>query len=684
MKRIAPLGFAVSALALATACSGGYNVIAPSPGPSTAGNAGVVFLVTTPVSSSSNSLRKPNIAAPAGTQSVSVQLQSVNGAAVTGTPTTQNIAANANGCNTAGNQLVCQFTVNSAPGNDVFLVKMFGQPNAQGTATGAGNVSVNAAGGQNTTAPTVLSGTVASVAITAPDLPVGVKGSGNLVVVAKDAQGNTILGNYANAITFSMTDASGQTSLSGTNAASSTDAAKITLTYNGGAMSTAATIGASASGLSASAITPGKFLPDSSYPTVDGTTTYNVSYATANTAAPAPTPTYGDPQGTTETVKVQTGATFNGLTNLVAVSPTFAPDRAPSSGSFSAYVFGTPNTTYYQWTNAGTGSALQRVGAVANGVFPFGEDVSQTCDAPYQTVWMAPLSGGWDSLSGTGPCKANFSFNDGAGDAFGGNEIGNADGSFSFTFSLQGGPFSVTETEQANSDGTGTIIENNNAGGAGGPPSAILTIGTPAPNASTIPVTIQTFPGSIPNPMPSPSPTVVPTTIPNWYAAAGVPNGTVPSKLQQDTFTLTHASTTLPVSCNVDSSVVPAGTNVSNVTESFSELDPLSGYSTATTQWYVADGIGVVCEIQAGQDYYAAAISSLIPTFFSSGGGPDQISVYQTTYSLTPQVLQAAMARTRSFARAASTAQAQMLTYAGQLHAMQIKRLIQRAAAHHH
>ncbi len=689
MKRIAPLGFAVSALALATACSGGYNVIAPSPGPS--GNAGVVFLVTAPVSSSSSSTRKPNIAAPFGTQSVSVQLQSVNGGAVTGgTPTTQNIAADAAGCTTAGNQLVCQFTVNSTAGADVFLVKMFGLPNAQGTATGAGNVSVNAAGGQNTTAPTVLTGTVASISISPPDLAVGVAGSGNLVVIAKDAQGNTILGTYANPLTLTLTDASNQTQLSGTSARNSSDAAAITLTYKGGAMTQAAMIGATASGVSASAVTSGKFLPDSSYPTTDGTTAYTVSYADNWSYDVTQTPSPGPLQSASETVTTSTSQSFNGLSNLVAVSATFSPDQPPAAQSFASFLFNTSGTTYYQWANASGAETLQRVGASGSDEIFGLTNLAQTCASPYQTAWKLPL-GSWDSLTGTGPCTTSINVADGQGDSIAGKNVTNSDGSYAFNFGISETvpfPISFNITYKANSDGTATATANNYANGGSGcicPPGAsgstIATIGTPAPGASTIPVTVQSFPGSIPNPIPTDAPTPEATSIPNWYASAGVPNGTVPSPLQKDTFAAKTGNATLAETCNVESSVAPAGTTFSEVDETFYHLDPLSGYTTTNTQWFVASGIGVVCEVQNATSYYANGPMALAPSLFGSGGS-DSWETYQSTYSLTPQILRAALATTHDFAKASRAAQAQMFAFAGQTRAQQIRRLLMRFKAH--
>ncbi len=648
VKRIASLGFAVSALALATACSGGYNVIAPSPGPSASGNAGVVFLVTAPMASSSNNLRKPNISAPAGTQSVSVTLQSVNGSAVTnGASATQNISASASGCTTGNQEYICQFTVNAQSGNDIFLVKTFSQSNAQGAATGAGAVSVNASSGQNTIAPTVLNGTIASIALSVSSSVVpAANGSIPLTIVAKDASGNTIIGQYSNAITLTDSDPSGKTSLSATSVPDSTTASGIRIQFSGGAMTHPATISASAANVAASAVTPATFSVDNSYPTVDGSTnTFNLAIAQAENApgqtvnTPAPMPT------TSVTQAYKTGTTFNNLSNLIEISTTYsslvysnvsAPLAAPPESGLD----------YYQWSNEAGIAKLQHVGfnrQVSNGPFS-GTDV-ETCAAPYQTAWSLPLSQSWSVYNGTGACNENvsvsgfFNFSDEYAD--------NADGSYSETYSGSGFLMPpTTGTASANADGS-TAFTSNSANN-----SYVINVSAPNFSSPTLTAQVQAFSTALPSPLPS----VTPTTVPNWYVSAGLTK--LPNPLRSDVFTPKGPVASLDASCQVTAGIIPSGASISEVDEAYQYVNPLQGYNNTTTKWYLVNGLGVVCSVQQSSIYQTYVATQLNPA-------QDTVTTMTQTMSLTTSSLTQAMARTRSFALAYPAAQSGIIS-AGQ------------------
>jgi hypothetical protein len=94
----------------------------------------------------------------------------------------------------------------------------------------------------------VLGGNVASIALALGTVPpAGTAGTTSLAVQAYDADANLIIGpgNYANPITLSLVDTTGQTSLSTTSVTSPSQA--VTITYAGG-LGTSATITATAAG----------------------------------------------------------------------------------------------------------------------------------------------------------------------------------------------------------------------------------------------------------------------------------------------------------------------------------------------------------------------------------------------------------------------------------------------------
>src|SRR6185437_15397313 len=128
------------------------------------------------------------------------------------------------GCTSSSGTITCTVSVSTSAGADVFSATTYDQPNGKGNVLGLGNVTVNAAANTTTIAPTTLAAaSIGSVAVSVPmNVPEGVAATLPVVVVAKDTNGNTIIGSYASAITLSLTDASKATTLSATSLADST------------------------------------------------------------------------------------------------------------------------------------------------------------------------------------------------------------------------------------------------------------------------------------------------------------------------------------------------------------------------------------------------------------------------------------------------------------------------------
>jgi hypothetical protein len=172
-------------------------------------------------------------------------------------------ASSSNGCAASNGATICEFVVGVAPGsNQTFTIDAYDAAGGGGKLLSTGSATQDIAAGQNNQLLLTLSGVVASVtlALQNPNPPAGTAVSVPLTVMAKDADGNVIVGagNYEPAIELTDSDASGIAALSGTAVAN--PAATITLAYNGKSITTA-TIGATVSGVPASKITSAVFAP---------------------------------------------------------------------------------------------------------------------------------------------------------------------------------------------------------------------------------------------------------------------------------------------------------------------------------------------------------------------------------------------------------------------------------------
>jgi hypothetical protein len=205
--------------------------------------------VSIPPLSQQNTHFRPNYIS-AGTQSMTVGL--VSGGTTTSLATV-NLTTGSSSCTTpSGGGLQCTVTVQAPFGTDLFAISTFSAINGGGSVLSTGDVQVTLTRGAAT--PTVqldLDGVPSTVALVLgqSELPVGNPGSTAVIVQAKDASGNLIIGPglFSSPIGLAISgDTYATLSLSSTSVTSPGQV--VTLDYNGGT-NVGSTITPSASGL---------------------------------------------------------------------------------------------------------------------------------------------------------------------------------------------------------------------------------------------------------------------------------------------------------------------------------------------------------------------------------------------------------------------------------------------------
>jgi hypothetical protein len=154
---------------LLTACSGGglpSGSVVNSPGngsnPPPAKLVNVKVTITIPAATKTHGIRSDYVSV--NTQSVVIQLSSVNGNGVTGVnPTIVNTVAHAHGCSQNANGTVCTATTLGSPGQDVFAVTTYASTNANGAVLSVGTVQAKINGGGSNVAINRLSLTLDGV-----------------------------------------------------------------------------------------------------------------------------------------------------------------------------------------------------------------------------------------------------------------------------------------------------------------------------------------------------------------------------------------------------------------------------------------------------------------------------------------------------------------------------------------
>lgn len=135
------------------------------------------------------------------TQSIAIQLSSVNGQPVTGVnPTTINTVAHAHGCEIRSNQTICTATASGSPGDDAFSVTTYAGENATGSVLSAGSVNAKIHGGNGGVQVNQLSlalyGIIASlhVSLSPNSSKRGDPVTSSVTLVADDPSGAQIVG----------------------------------------------------------------------------------------------------------------------------------------------------------------------------------------------------------------------------------------------------------------------------------------------------------------------------------------------------------------------------------------------------------------------------------------------------------------------------------------------------------
>jgi hypothetical protein len=171
MRRVVAL-FAVAAFL--AACGGGGSPVGsvvnyPGGGPSSPPTqlVNVKVTVTIPSRQSRSKVRSQYVSV--NTQSLVIELSSVDGNGVTGVnPTTINTNAHAKGCSENGGSRICSARASGSPGSDVFSVTTYSGTNATGSLLSTGTVQAKIDGGGggvgiSNTVPLTLYGVIASM-----------------------------------------------------------------------------------------------------------------------------------------------------------------------------------------------------------------------------------------------------------------------------------------------------------------------------------------------------------------------------------------------------------------------------------------------------------------------------------------------------------------------------------------
>ncbi|HUA09738.1 MAG TPA: hypothetical protein VMA98_10730 [Candidatus Acidoferrales bacterium] len=658
---------AIAALAVAAACSNGRGYVpgptlaTATPGASPSASADVAFVFTVPTPAPA--ARKRNITVPSSAESVAITLVSVNGSPEpSSSPTILNLSSSTSGCS-GTNPLTCDFTIPAPVGTLVYTIQVFSTSGASGTPIAEGNLSVTTTAGTTASAPVTTTGTIAKIVLSVSDAAEeGVAGNVPVVIQAEDSNGYTILGTYNTAITLSDTDASAQTSLSATNIPDSTTAAAVTLDYLGGVMSGAATISATASGVSSSNITAASFLPDATNPAVASSAEFSSTYAYsywANGADPEPTQSYGPSYYTyTEAIATAspTASPFAGLSNVITL---YGDD-------------------YFNWSTQNGTLELSYLGYYDN-QSPW--IYTDYCEPGAEIEFEVPVPSSWSVFASGLPCIYTEAFNTEASDPtdYSLYQVTTpSTGSYSLTYSYNYGSGDVgsgSVTYDAAEDGT--IISSD--------PDQDYYDGSyylyvPATTSTTVNASYLFYPG--PSPLPSPLPSASPIAAPNPYQYVLNGSGGPPNPLQSDVYTNegTIAATSLPAGCTVASGIIPSGASLTHLQEVAVYADPLEWNDELQYGWtedyYYLAGVGLVCDSYSESEYNYDDGSAL--DYYD--GNDQTIDGYQDSETdyLTTTTLAALLAQSRSMTAAEQKASA---IFAAAVHAHHRQEHRQRLAA---
>ena len=257
---------ALVAAAFITACGGSPNTPAgpvvntpggPDPGPTKL----VKVQVKVTIPSGTSGIRAQYVSPK--TQSVVVELASVNGGGVTGVnATTIETFRGAHGCKSSANETICSGTTDGSPGADIFTVSTYSGRNATGSVLSVGTVSAQIGHGGGSLAidsnGNSLNGVIASLKLSLDPNRAkrGQKVSSAVSLVAYDASGSPITGSsrYEIPIVLTIQGDSGNAFLlhsgsrQGSSLTFSKPASNITMAYDGDAQASPVTVVATVSG----------------------------------------------------------------------------------------------------------------------------------------------------------------------------------------------------------------------------------------------------------------------------------------------------------------------------------------------------------------------------------------------------------------------------------------------------
>ncbi|GAC1405179.1 MAG: hypothetical protein NVSMB64_09590 [Candidatus Velthaea sp.] len=245
------------------------------------------------------------------------------------------VSATASGCvkGTGSIARTCTATLNEPSGSDTFSLKSFTGSSGTGTLLASATLSQAISTTSANALKIVLGGSVASIrlALTNAAPPgCGATAASALLDSAFDSTQDVILGSYANAVTFTDSDTTGNTSVAPGSVSSSSTVA--TVTYRGRA--TAATFGATAAGVAASSVTsatltPAPMLYAANFSGNTGAASITVYPATAHgNVAPL-----RKIQGSSTKLNAPYGVTHDSFCNI------WVGDALPGSGAAVLYKF---------------------------------------------------------------------------------------------------------------------------------------------------------------------------------------------------------------------------------------------------------------------------------------------------------------------------------------------------------
>lgn len=231
----------IAALALAgmalTACGGGGSTSSPLPAATTAPSkheaATATFVVKIPPKRQS-SARTPKYLT-ADVQGIDFSVSQNEGKTPAGY-VFYAIGPTQSYCTTpAGGGLTCTLPVYAIPGDDTFVVTTYDQPNTNYDAdvVSTGSVEATISSQKSNTINIVTSGIPTAFVMSVDDAFPTVAGTQPIHLLALDADMNVIAGPYDSPVVITDDDGTGDTTLSATSVANSTDASNLTLSWNG-------------------------------------------------------------------------------------------------------------------------------------------------------------------------------------------------------------------------------------------------------------------------------------------------------------------------------------------------------------------------------------------------------------------------------------------------------------------